>query len=122
MAEILDYINKRTEMEVKIIQTWEEIFIENLSFLFAALLVIILVFKLRHFIAYPYVWFGLACIVYIICCGGTVHNIIKKVHIIGHSKTNEGEKFQFFSTEVNTVIIIAKKTILDRRIYCIISQ
>lgn len=66
------------------------------------LALLLLVIKARAIIMEPISWFVLAILVFLICCGGVVHNILHHAPMSGHHKNEQGEiEYEYISTGVN---------------------
>lgn len=59
------------------------------------------VMKFRFVLMNPMSWFIIACLVFLICCGGIVHNILHHVPLTGVSRGANGEiEYEYISTGV----------------------
>lgn len=60
-----------------------------------------LLVKFRAFFNSPILWFLIAFVVFILCCGGIVFNILRKPAYYHKTKGNKGEiQYEYFSKGV----------------------
>lgn len=99
---ILEYINKRTHQNV-IMQKSLLGSLVRMVVGFAILgSILYAVIKFRWVIAHPISWLVVAFLVFFICCGGTVHNILHHAPLTGatRSKTTGQIEYEYISTGV----------------------
>ena len=65
-----------------------------------------LLIKGRFILMKPASWFILSCIVFLICCGGVVHNILHHAPMAGTTRGPNGEiEYEYISTGVTYMLI-----------------
>ena len=90
-SQMLEYINKRTGQSITLKKSIIVSIMKMLIPIGVLGILLYLVISFRWIIAIPIAWLILACIVFIICCGGTVHIILHNVPFTGHKRTDSGE-------------------------------
>lgn len=107
---ILDYINKRTNQNIVLKKNAFSSLIKMLILISALGSVLYIGIKLRWIISIPISWLVIASIVFLLCCGGTVHNILHKTPLMGLTKTKSGQtEYEYFSTGVLLLMITSQQ-------------
>jgi len=110
--KILDFINKRTDQNVVKVKSLADSLFQMLFILLVFGGLLFIVIKYRHIISYPFTWLTVALIVYLLCCGGIVHNILHGSHFVGTRRSKTGEiEYEFIAKRVISTFIIAQKSI-----------
>ena len=123
--KILEYINKRTDQKVIIKKSLIQVLLKSFIPILAFVAVIVGLIKLRFIIMNPISWFVLSCGVFLICCGGVMHNILHHVPLSGAHRNDQGEiEYEYISTGVipHVIFRIATRTICRRRLHGVFSK
>ena len=98
---MLEYINKRTQQKVILKRGFFEVLISSIAPLLLLGCLALAVIKFRWILMKPMSWFIISCVVFLICCGGVVHNVLHKVPFAGVSKSASGAlEYEYISTGV----------------------
>jgi len=98
---ILDYINKRTSQNVVLKKSLLSALGKMLMLVSILGVLLYILITFRWIISIPITWLVIAFFVFLLCCGGTVHNILHKAPLMGVKKSKSGEtEYEYISTGV----------------------
>eukprot|EP00826_Nyctotherus_ovalis_P012706 TRINITY_DN13385_c0_g2_i1.p1 TRINITY_DN13385_c0_g2~~TRINITY_DN13385_c0_g2_i1.p1 ORF type:complete len:122 (+),score=23.49 TRINITY_DN13385_c0_g2_i1:521-886(+) len=99
---LLEYINKRTNQSVTLKKNLLATLWKMLMVLGVLGCLLFAMVRFRWIISIPVSWLVIAFVVFLVCCGGTVHNILHKTPLMGVTKSKSGQtEYEYFSTGVN---------------------
>jgi hypothetical protein len=98
---ILEYINKRTSQNIVLKKSLLGGLARMLMLVSILGCILFALIKYRWILSIPIGWIIIAFLAFLLCCGGTVHNILHNAPLIGVTKSKTGEtEYEYISTGV----------------------
>lgn len=99
---LLEYINKRTNQNVALKKSLFAALWKMLVALTVLGCLLFAVIRFRWILSIPVSWLVVAFVVFLVCCGGTVHNILHRTPLMGVTKSKSGQtEYEYISTGVS---------------------
>lgn len=101
--KILNFLNLSLKLQIEIKKTLSEKFLLLFFAISSLALTCIAIFESRKFLLKPKAWFFLSLVVYFICMGGVVYDILRTPALMGK---NREDKLEFFTGQKKTQYLV----------------